>query len=511
MSIEFLDTTLRDGAQAVGISFSEQDKSNILNILDDFGIDLIEGGEPASNPKDFEFFKNTNNNKLCAFGATRRINVKVEEDSTIKALLESGANTICIVGKSSAWQASNVLGVSPKENLEIIKDTIKYIRSFNKRIIFDAEHFFDAYQEDNQYAISVILAATNSGADTICLCDTNGGTMPDKIYNITKDITRNFKDIKIGIHAHNDCGMAVANALMAVSAGATHVQGTFLGFGERCGNANLSTIIANLSLKEEIKTNCKINLLTKVAYQIAEICNIKLDSSMPYVGSSAFSHKAGMHADAVLKNANSFEHINPALVGNKDKILLSEISGKSAILNKLENIFPSLSKSNPKTQEILDAVKLLEMKGYQFEEADGSFVLLAEKIMEGYKPAFDLDYYKLTTSNNNNDNLAEVSISVNGKKTLGTSTGNGPVNALDKALRSALESNYPQIKDMSLIDYKVRVIDSTSATEAIVRVSITSKNKTDTWTTIGVSTDIIEASWSALKDSFDYMLSKYEL
>lgn len=507
MRIEFLDTTLRDGAQAEGISFSVMDKISVLNTLDCLGIDLIEGGEPASNPKDAEFFKGTKNKKLVAFGSTHRRDTDANNDAGLGALLTSGADTICIVGKASASQVYDVLSVPLEKNIEMIGSSVGFLRGAGKRVIFDAEHFFDGFKEDRTYALSTLFAAYAAGADTIVLCDTNGGTAPSFIGEVTAIVAGALFGARIGIHTHNDCGMAVAGANAAVKAGATHVQGTFLGFGERCGNANLSTIIANLALKEGFETGVDLSGLTKTAHTVAEICNITIDCSMPYVGSAAFSHKAGMHSDAVLKAPETFEHISPASVGNKERILLSEMAGRSAVAKKLEKLFPNLDKTNPKTKEILDMVKLLELKGYQFEGADGSFILLAERMMGSYKPSFSLEHYKIQASKPDGINTAEVSIKVGETVTTVVKDGNGPVNALDKALRTALGKNFPSINEVSLIDYKVRVIDSSSATGAMVRVLITSSDHTDTWTTVGVSTDIIEASWSALIDSLEYKLS----
>lgn len=507
LKIEFLDTTLRDGAQAMGISFSTGDKTGILKLLDDFGIDIIEGGDPASNPKDSDFFAKTRNPKLAAFGSTCHRDNRAEFDSGLKKLLDAYTDTVCIFGKASIEQVKNVLKVSPEQNLEMISESVAFLKGAGKRVIFDAEHFFDGCKEDARYAMSALFAAFMAGADTLVLCDTNGGTMTEDIALYTQKAVNAVEGAKIGIHTHNDCGLAVANTLAAIKAGAVHVQGTLLGFGERCGNANLSTIIADLALKQNFESNCDMPSLTKTAHSVAEICNIKLDDSMPYVGAAAFAHKAGMHADAVIKYPHSFEHISPDSVGNKRRILLSEVSGRSAVANKLTKFFPDLDKSNPKTQEILDAMKLLELKGYQFEDADGSLVLLAERMMGKFKPSFELDHYSINAIKPDGGNTAEVCIRVGNTTTTVSQSGNGPVNALDKALREALKHHFPQVEDVSLVDYKVRVIDSTSATGAMVRVLITSTDKTSTWTTVGVSTDIIEASWSALTDSLEYKLT----
>ena len=508
MKIEFYDTTLRDGAQAEGISFSVEDKKQIFALLDGFGIDLVEGGDPASNPKDAEFFAECRSSKLVAFGATRHRDKKVFEDAGLARLLEADTPTVCIFGKTSLSQVNDVLGVTPEENLTMISESVDFLKLHGKRVIFDAEHFYDGYREDRLYALTALSAAYMAGADTLVLCDTNGGTSPADVYEITADVVDKLSAAVIGVHFHNDTGTAVASTLMGVKAGARHVQGTFLGFGERCGNANLSTIVADLVLKGGADNEVHLDKLTSTAHAIAEISNINLDPSMPYVGSAAFSHKAGMHSDAVIKNPHSFQHVLPETVGNRERILLSEFAGRSAVVKKLEKFFPSLDKSNPKTKEIVDMLKLLEMKGYQFEGADGSFVLLAERMLGRFKPSFELVHYCIKATKPDGVNTAEVSINVNGTVTTATETGNGPVNALDKALRAALVKHFPQIAQIALVDYKVRVVDSSSATGAVVRVLITSSDKKETWTTVGVSTDIVEASWSALTDSFEYKLTR---
>lgn len=507
MNIEFLDTTLRDGAQASGISFSVRDKRDVLTLLDNLGIDLIEGGDPYSNPKDAEFFSKTKNSKLVAFGSTHRPSLDANNDEGLCSLLGAGTDIVCIFGKSSPSQVKEVLSVPLEKNLEMIGASVAFLKGAGKRVIFDAEHFFDGYKEDRTYAVSTLFSAYSAGADTIVLCDTNGSSSPSFVGEVTKKVTDILFGARIGIHAHNDCGMAVANAISAVENGATHVQGTFLGFGERCGNANLSTIIANLALKFKYPVNVKLDRLTPTAHAIAEICNVDLDASMPYVGAAAFAHKGGMHSDAVIKSSSTFEHVSPELVGNKERILLSEVAGRSAIVQKLGKLFPDLEKSDPKTKEILDMVKMLELKGYQFENADGSFLLLAEKMLGAHKPSFELDHYTVHAVQPDGINVAEVCIKVGDALTTVTENGNGPVNALDKALRSALVKHFPEIESVTLVDYKVRVVNSSSATGAVVRVLMTSTDGKDTWTTIGVSPDVIEASWSALVDSLEYKLT----
>lgn len=507
MKIEFYDTTLRDGAQAAGISYSIADKKQIFSLLSSIGVDLVEGGDPASNPKDAEFFAEFSGKGLVAFGSTCRKGCAAEEDGGLCKLLNAGTDAVCIFGKTSLTHVREVLQASKEENLRMIADSVRFLRAHGKRVIFDAEHFFDGMKEDRAYALLCLKEAAEAGADTVTLCDTNGGTSPEDAYALTKAAVQALPDVRIGVHFHNDTGTAVASSLAGVSAGARQVQGTFLGFGERCGNANLSTIIADLVLKNGVERTVKLSELTRTAHAVAEISNITLDASMPYVGAAAFAHKAGMHSDAVIKNPRTFEHISPAEVGNREHILLSEVAGRSAVAKKLEHLFPGLDKSNPKTKEILDMVKLMEMKGYQYEGADGSFVLLAERVMNSFKPSFELVRYCIKALKPDGVNTAEVSIRVKGEVTEVTETGNGPVNALDKALRAALVRHFPEIGEIALIDYKVRVVDSSSATGAMVRVLITSSDKKETWTTVGVSTDIIEASWSALTDSFEYKLT----
>ena len=472
------------------------------------GIDLVEGGDPASNPKDAEFFAECRDDRLVAFGSTRRKELSANEDDGLKKLLDTGARTLCIFGKASLLQAKEVLGVSPEDNIAMIGDSVRFLSNHGRRVIFDAEHFYDGAEEDFPYSMRCLETAVSAGADTVVLCDTNGGVSPERAYELTKAVAEHFRGrAKVGVHFHNDTGTAVASSLAGVRAGATHVQGTFLGFGERCGNANLSTVIADLMLHGDCERTVELTSLTRTAHAVAEISNFNLDPAMPYVGAAAFAHKAGMHSDAVIKDPRTFEHVDPAAVGNRDSILLSEMAGRSAVAKKLERLFPSLDKSNPKTKEILDMVKLMELKGYQFEGADGSFVLLAERMMNAFEPSFELEHYCIKAVKPDGVNTAEVAIRVGGEVTSVTETGNGPVNALDKALRSALVKHFPSISEVALIDYKVRVVDSSAATGAMVRVLITSSDKRDTWTTVGVSTDIIEASWDALTDSFEYKLT----
>ncbi len=514
LNLEFFDTTLRDGAQAENISFSNRDKQVILTALDDFGIDLIEGGDPHSNPKDEEFFATTHHKKLVAFGSTRHPNGQVLGDMGLLKLLDSETDTICIYGKCSPSQVKNVLNTRLDNNLDMIAESISFLRSRNKRVIFDAEHFFDGYTEDPIYAKSCLVSAFRAGADTIVLCDTNGASTPQKIYEITKEIVSVLDGAKIGIHCHNDMGLALAGTMSAISAGAVHCQGTFLGFGERCGNLNLSTLIALLSLnidKESILNHSfDLTKLTSTAHKIAEIANITLDPTMPFVGAQAFTHKAGTHLDGLIKNPDGASHINPQLVGNNHKLLLSEIAGRAVVCKKLENRFPNLDKSSPKVSEVLSKIKDLEKQGYQFENADASFAVLSEKIINDYVSPFEILSYDITKQSNmqsmSDSNKATITVKVGGETTTASEFGNGPVNAIDKAVRSALTNHFPELVEVQLIDYKVRVVDSNQATGAVVRVAITSTDNKTSWSTVGVSTDIITASYLALIDSLEFKL-----
>lgn len=516
--IFILDSTLRDGAQSQGISFSVEDKLKITQCLDNLGVAYIEAGNPGSNPKDMEFFKrlrecNLKSAKVVAFGSTRRAGIKIEQDDNIKSLLEAGTETVAIFGKAWDFHVREIIRTELSENIKMIKDTVAYLKSKGKEVIFDAEHFFDGYKANRDYAVDVLKAAKEAGADWLVLCDTNGGTFPGTVYEVTKSLNEVFSG-SLGIHCHNDTGMAVANSIMAVEAGATQVQGTMIGFGERCGNANLSTIIANLQLKldyEVIKED-SFSSLTTVARYIAEISNIILEENMPYVGNGAFAHKGGMHIDGVCKAPNSFEHIDPSKVGNSRRLLISEVSGKSTILKEMKKIFPSLAKDSAEVQVITDRLKQLEHEGYQFEGAEGTIELVMRKVIGKYKPFFQLNHFKTMgeqpSANGEFSSTAIINISVDGTSEITAAGGDGPVNALDKALRKALEVFYPQLKSVRLIDYKVRVLDTESATGAKVRVLIESTDGRESWSTVGVSRDIIQASWIALVDSIEYKLIK---
>lgn len=516
--VKIFDSTLRDGSQGQGISFSLEDKIKIVKALDEMQIDYIEAGNPGSNPKDMEFFKRLKdmqlkNSRVVAFGSTRRPNINVEDDKNLKDLLSSGADTIVIFGKSWDFQVTDIIKTSLDENIKMIKDTIEYLCKKEKEVIFDAEHFYDGYKANKEYAIATLKAAQEAGAQVVTLCDTNGGTLPQEISDITKTV-KGQVSVEIGIHGHDDIGMAVANSVMAVEAGATQVQGTFIGIGERCGNANLSVIIPTLKLKlgYEVLNNIELVNLTKTARYIAEICNITLADENPFVGSSAFAHKGGMHIDAVTKCSKSYEHIEPELVGNKRRFLVSEVSGKSTILQEIKKIFPNISKDDNSVQKITDRLKELEYEGYQFEGAEGTVELVIRKIIGKYKPFFKLNHFKIIGEqpygSEEFSSTAVINITVDGQNEMTAAEGEGPVNALDKAIRKALEVFYPELKRARLVDYKVRVLDSENATEAKVRVLIESTDGVESWSTVGVSRDVIQASWIALVDSIEYKLIK---
>ncbi len=515
--IQIFDSTLRDGAQGEGINFSVEDKLNIARALDKLGVDYIEAGNPSSNPKDLDFFKRAKSlslkhAKLTAFGSTRRKGISPDEDAGCASLLSAETDAVAIFGKTWDLHVLKIINTTLEENLDMICDTVRFFKSHGKEVIFDAEHFFDGYKSNPEYALAAILAAVRGGADCVALCETNGGCLPDEIFDIVSEVVSKV-DVPIGIHCHNDSGCAVANSIMAVKAGAAQVQGTYIGYGERTGNANLSSIIPALSLKMGLETIPKDNMqyLTDTARAIAEISNLKLENSMPYVGKSAFSHKAGMHIDGVSKLSYSFEHIDPDTVGNERRFLMSEVAGRSTVLKKISGIAPHITKNSPEIQSIVDKVKELEHQGYQFEGADASFEILVRKELKMYKSFFDLVYFKTSVdepSESEFSSSAIIKVSVDGKTEITASEGNGPVHALDGALRKALEVFYPQLSSVYLTDYKVRVLDSKNATGAKVRVLIESADDDSSWTTVGVSTDVIDASWHALVDAIEYKLIK---
>lgn len=518
MKLSVLDTTLRDGSQGVKVSYSVNDKLNIIKLLDDFGVPYIEVGNPAYSLKDEELFReikklDLKNSKIACFGATRHMGIKAEEDTALCTLRDAGTEVCVIFGKTWDLHVTEVLKTDLSENLSMISDSVRFLKAAGKEVIFDAEHFFDGYKANPDYAIASLKAASDAGASAICLCDTNGGCFPDEIMEITKKVVYEIP-VEIGIHAHNDSGMAISNSIFAVYGGATHIQGTMIGTGERCGNANLSAVIANLQLKKGYELVSDISNLTYTCRAIADISNLSM-RDLPYVGKNAFSHKAGTHIDGVMKNPASFEHIDPEKVGNDRSFLMSEAAGKSAAYAMMKKIIPDLKKDSPEVAKVVDRLKELEYMGYQFEGALASFELEIRKALGLYeKPFFEIDRLRLLIEQNSErdtDGYSSAYIKVfadSDSEITASDSASGPVNAMDTALRKALEKFYPEISRVKLTDYKVRVIDSGSATEAVVRVLIESSDGLDSWTTVGVSKDIIMASKEALLDSLEYYLIK---
>ncbi|AQT66982.1 2-isopropylmalate synthase [Anaerohalosphaera lusitana] len=605
-TLKIYDTTLRDGMQAEGVSFSLEDKLLIARRLDEFGLDYIEGGYPLSNPKEEAFFKQVMemdlaNARICAFGNTKRKGVKVEEDTCMRALLDCGAPVTTIVGKSWDMHVTDVLRCSLEDNLKIVDESVRYLKSQGREVVFDAEHFFDGYKANPEYAMKVAAAAAEAGADALVLCETNGGCLPQEVFDITEAVCKSFPGVTVGMHAHNDSDCAVANSVTAVAAGARHIQGTINGLGERTGNANLCTIIPNLAFKmsfpalkkdkrkamtalrrlynlpatdkkamsenlrftsevvygpekrsigstiknigqggqdvEKVRAAIDNNLeiiasdegklaaalkncfdvlpgkdltkLTELSHFVFEIANLSPITSMPYVGESAFAHKGGLHIDALRKNETTYEHISPGLVGNERRFLISELSGSANVLAKLER--RGLAQDKELARGLLKQVQDMENEGYQFEAAEASFDILIKKALGQYRPAFDLERYHVTMEQRpSGERITEatVKLQVDGVTEHTVSEGDGPVNALDLALRKSLENFYPQLKDVRLIDYKVRVVNPRAATAARVRVVIESRDSESIWGTVGVSENLVDASWKALVDSIEYKLLK---
>lgn len=514
--IYIYDTTLRDGSQGEGVSLTVDDKLKIASRLDSLGVDYIEGGWPGSNPKDLEFYQrvdelNLKHAKLTAFGSTRRSDIKPEEDNNLQALVTSGVKVATIFGKSWDLHVFEALGTTLEENLQMVEDSVRYLKEKGMEVLFDAEHFFDGYKHNPEYALQVLQAAVNGGADWLILCDTNGGSLPEEIKAAVQDVAGRFKT-PLGVHCHNDGDLAVANSLAGVEVGATQIQGTVNGLGERCGNANLCSIIPNLELKLNYRTLPENNLqqLTDCSRYISEIANLVQHNDQPFVGRSAFAHKAGVHVSAVLKHPETYEHLAPEAVGNIRRILVSELSGASNLIGKAEELGLDFSDKNL-TRELIQNIKEMEFQGYQFEGAEASLELVLKKATGEFKPYFLVDSFKILSERSaQGETLSEAMIKIRvGEKMVHTAAeGNGPVNALDNALRKGLEEFFPEIARMHLSDYKVRVLDEKDATRATVRVLIESRDMTGAWNTVGVSTDIIEASWRALLDSIDYFLMK---
>jgi 2-isopropylmalate synthase len=515
--VQVYDTTLRDGAQGEGVSFSLQDKVLIARRLDEFGFDFVEGGYPLSNPKDAEFFQRLareplKHSRVCAFGMTRRKGVKPADDPGMKALVESQAPVVTIVGKTSDFHVTEVLRVSLEENLAMIRETIEYFREKGRDVIYDAEHFFDGWKANPAYAAKTIQAAVEGGASIVVMCDTNGGSMPDEVSALTKEAAKAVH-VPLGIHTHNDCDLAVANSLAAIEAGAVHVQGTINGLGERCGNADLISVIANLALKKrgyDVLGGAGAEHLTELSRYVYEIANMHFRSNQPFVGPSAFAHKGGMHTHAVARVSRSYEHIAPESVGNERKILVGELSGRATIQLKLSDKTADAELMD----RVLKQVVEMEHRGYQFEAAEASFDLLVQRAAGTFKPHFELLHYRVaaeTFEDGKTTTEATVKLRVGDEVRHEVAEGDGPVNALDAALRKALNGHFPNLRGVHLVDYKVRVINSDAGTAAAVRVVIESQDEDGkTWGTVGVNENVIKASWDALVDSIEYKLCKSE-
>jgi 2-isopropylmalate synthase len=515
--IEIYDTTLRDGAQGEGISFSLPDKLALTQRLDDIGFDYVEGGYPASNEKDFRYFQRIGElglkqAKVCAFGMTRRKGTKAESDAGLKALLESGAAAITLVGKASAFHVTEVLRTTLDENLAMIRDSVAHLVAAGREVIFDAEHFYDGWKQDREYALAAVQAAAESGAKLVTLCDTNGGSMTDEVGKITADAVARLR-VPVGVHFHNDCDLAVANSLVGVEAGVVLVQGTINGFGERCGNADLISVVANLAAKKqgyELLLPGGIGRLTELSRYAYETVNMNFRPNQPFVGKSAFAHKGGMHVSGIARTTASYEHIDPQQVGNERRVLVSELSGRSNIAAMTAR--HDIAHDTKLMDQILAKVVSMESAGYQFEAADASFNLLVQKCMNRFRPHFEPLHYSVIVDNKVGEVRAEAAVKLRvGEETrFEAAEGDGPIDALNAAARKALNGHFPALNNVHLVDYKVRVINSEAATAAGVRVIIESQDENDVWGTVGVSENVIEASWIALVDSFEYKLWKDE-
>jgi 2-isopropylmalate synthase len=508
------DTTLRDGTQREGLSLSVEDKLRIAAKLDLLGIHYIEGGFPGSNPKDIEFFERARDLKLeqatiSAFGATRRKDTRAEDDPGLQALLDTGCSALCIFGKTWDIHVTETLQTTLAENVAMVRDSIAFLKAAGRTVFFDAEHFFDGYKADATYALEVCQAAAQAGADAVVLCDTNGGTLPHEVLRIAGEMSLAL-DVPLGIHTHNDSGCAVANSLVAVEAGCSHVQGTMNGYGERAGNADLTSIVPALVLKmgDECLSQDQLKLLTEASHFVAETCNLSPYPHQPYVGSSAFAHKGGVHASAAVRLPEAYEHIDPVCVGNLARVVVSELAGRASLTLKAKEM--GIELSGDTAGDVLDAIKELEYHGYSFEAADASLEIMLRKRLGTFEPSFRLESFRVIAEKREDGRVATeatIKVHVGGHRYIATAEGNGPVNALDKALRIAIERYYPRLAQMHLADFKVRVLDENKGTGAVTRVLIESSDHETSWGTVGVSENIIEASWEALVDAVEYGLT----
>jgi 2-isopropylmalate synthase len=521
--VQLYDTTLRDGSQMEGISLSVEDKVRITRKLDELGLEWIEGGFPGSNPKDAEYFRRLRdvklrNAKVSAFGGTRKPNITCETDANIQSMVAAETPGITLVGKASMYQVRDILETSAEENLAMIADTVGYFKKLGKTVFFDAEHYFDGFFDDPDYSLQCLVTAARAGADALVLCDTNGGMTTFQMLRAIDAVQHRMHDARLGIHCHNDAGLAVANSLAAVEAGVWQVQGCVNGYGERCGNADILTVLANLKLKMgiDVVEDEQLARLTEVSNYISELANLVPNAQAPYVGMSAFAHKAGYHVAGIMKDEHAYQHIDPAVVGNTSRVLVSELSGQRNLLMKLEELGIDYPFSQDEIRGLLNAVKEKESQGYQYEGAEASFELLVRRTLPGYHAPFELEDFVMVERRRQgrdaaqpNEMLAEamVKVRVDGELHHTAAEGNGPVNALDAAVRKALVEFYPSVAEVKLVDYKVRILDSKAATGARVRVLIESTDGSRYWTTVGSSTDIIEASWLALADAMEYSLT----
>jgi 2-isopropylmalate synthase len=514
-SVEIFDTTLRDGVQFEGISVTVDDKLRIAEQLDRLGVHWIEGGYPGANPKDEEFFRRATReldlttSTLVAFGSTRRAAGRVDDDPTLRTLVEAGTSTVCIVGKSWDYHVTEALRTTLDEAVAMVSDSVRFLKAEGLRVFFDAEHFFDGYKRNPEFALRVLEGAAVAGVDALVLCDTNGGSLPHEVEPIVRDVVRHFEGVTIGMHTQNDTGCATANALAGVVAGATHVQGTINGYGERTGNCDLTQLVPNLTLKMGIATlpEDRLELLTSVSHHVAELVNMPLLNQAPYVGSSAFAHKAGLHTSAIARRPDSYEHVDPAAVGNRTRFLVSDLSGKATVELKASELGIELGPEQ--MADVVSRLKELEHRGYHFEVADGSLELLMRRAGGWEQTFFELESFRVIVDHVGGGQVnteATVKVRINGDRVIATGEGNGPVNALDAALRAAIGPRYPELADLHLVDFKVRVIDTGAGTGAVTRVLLDSTDGETTWSTIGVSENIIEASWQALLDSLVYGL-----